>query len=311
MNRRKYQRVIEFARLYYEEKKTQEEIAAMFNISRSSVSRGLKLAEDIGAVQVRVINPFSNFFELGEALKARFGLEHVVIAPAVDQSYEVRRREIGYAAASFFETILSVDAVVGVTWGSTVAEMAFALQPQENINAKFVQMLGAGGHVVAPAHVNEITRRIAEAFRSDWFLFPAPAVVENEAIKNVLVKEESVAAVLDMCRRADVALVGIGTPDHRSGAVNLGHISLDEMKTVAVRGAVGEICYRFFDIEGKPCETDLEKRVLGIGLEELRSIPTRIGIAGGEHKVSAILGALRGQYVNVLVTDEITARCLL
>jgi dihydroxyacetone kinase-like protein len=36
-----------------------------------------------------------------------------------------------------------------------------------------------------------------------------------------------------------------------------------------------------------------------------------VGVAGGAEKVPAILGALRGGYVKVLVTDTITAQAVL
>jgi DNA-binding transcriptional regulator LsrR (DeoR family) len=36
-----------------------------------------------------------------------------------------------------------------------------------------------------------------------------------------------------------------------------------------------------------------------------------VGVAGGEEKVAAILGALRGGYLNVLITDSVTAQAVL
>ncbi len=308
---RKYEQIIEYARLYYEEKKTQDEIAAMFNVSRSSISRGLKLAQDIGAVKVRIIDPFSDFSELAYSVRQRFNLAKVIIAPVIEDSYEIRRREIGHAAASYFADALEEGSTVGVTWGTTVAEMAAALSVGRQISVKFVQMLGAGGNAVAPTHINEVTRRIAEAFRSDWFMLAAPAVVDNASVCKALMREELVASVLDMGRDADFALIGVGTPDHHSGAVALGYISEEEMAAMREKGAVGEICYRFFDINGEPCRTGIAERVIGVSLEELCAIPTRIGIAGGDNKIEAILGALHGGYINVLITDDLTARGLL
>jgi len=35
-----------------------------------------------------------------------------------------------------------------------------------------------------------------------------------------------------------------------------------------------------------------------------------VGIAGGKHKLSAILGALRGGWINVLITDQFTAQAI-
>lgn len=307
----KHLHAIELARLYYEEKRTQEEIAAILGVSRSSVSRGLKLAHKIGAVQRRVVNPFNDFSGLAQSLQERFRLKRVHIASVADESDEAKKRQIGYAAASLLETMLAVNSVVAVAWGSTIAEIVAAAQPSREVSAKFVQMLGTAGSIVAPEHINEVTRGLARVFRADWLHLPAPAIVDNEHTMAVLMEEQLVSEALDMCRKADIALVGIGTIDENNGAVTLGHMTACEMAGMRAAGAAGEIGYRFFDLEGRPCPSRLDGRIMGIDLEDLRSIPTKIGVAGGEHKIEAILGALRGRYVNVLVTDEITARGLL
>ncbi len=56
--------------------------------------------------------------------------------------------------------------------------------------------------------------------------------------------------------------------------------------------------------------SSLCRRVVGIPIEQLVGIERRVGVAGGRTKFDAILGALRGQYVNVLITDHITAQKL-
>jgi DNA-binding transcriptional regulator LsrR (DeoR family) len=76
-------------------------------------------------------------------------------------------------------------------------------------------------------------------------------------------------------------------------------------------GAVGDICLRFFDSAGDLVPSDLDDRVVGIDAHTLRKIPRRIGIAGGESKHQAIHAAVVGGWINVLVTDTVTAAALL
>ena len=76
-------------------------------------------------------------------------------------------------------------------------------------------------------------------------------------------------------------------------------------------GAVGDVCLHFFDGEGKPVETPLDERVIGMSLEQLRHAKRTVGIAGGKRKLAAIRGALRGKWINVLITDRATAEGLL
>ena len=40
-------------------------------------------------------------------------------------------------------------------------------------------------------------------------------------------------------------------------------------------------------------------------MEHIR-MPRVIGLAGGHEKVEAVLGALRGRYIDILITDELT-----
>ena len=60
-----------------------------------------------------------------------------------------------------------------------------------------------------------------------------------------------------------------------------------------------------------PLTDELHRRIVGIELDALRGIEQVIGVAGGEAKAEAILGALRGGRVNVLVTDDAAAQRVL
>ncbi len=305
---RKHIQAIEVARLYYEEGRTQADIAAEMGVSRATVSRSLRLAHEIGAVQIRVVDPHSDCSELSEEVKTRFGLQRAIVVPVFEDSPETIKRNIGSVAADYLARIVKPGSVIGVSWGTTIATLVAALRPRKRTGVKIVQLLGADGCSVDPAHINEVARGIAEAFRGDWYLLPAPGVVHDEAIRDALLQEASIEAMLEMCRQADIALVGIGACDSSSGTVHLGYLTPEEIGKMREDGAAGEICYRFYDINGQTLESQLENRVVGITLEDLSSIDTRMGIAGGLGKAEAILGALRGRYVNVLVVDEITAR---
>jgi DNA-binding transcriptional regulator LsrR (DeoR family) len=75
-------------------------------------------------------------------------------------------------------------------------------------------------------------------------------------------------------------------------------------------GAVGDICLRFFDERGQPVSSALDGRVLGIPADLLREIPRRVAVAGGQRKFAAVRAALRGGWLNALITDLGAARRL-
>ena len=83
-----------------------------------------------------------------------------------------------------------------------------------------------------------------------------------------------------------------------------GHINIVDSEKLISEGAVGDICGSYIDINGHLCHSTLNDKMIAISLEELKRIPTVIGVAAGEKKADVILGALRGRYIDVLITDE-------
>ena len=74
---------------------------------------------------------------------------------------------------------------------------------------------------------------------------------------------------------------------------------------------MGDLLSHFMDKNGQLIAADLEDRLLSLSLDKLRQLDNVIGVAGGLGKTDAILAALRGQYLDVLITDEDTALRLL
>ncbi len=109
-----------------------------------------------------------------------------------------------------------------------------------------------------------------------------------------------------------IALVGIGDIEPSKLLTLSGNVfSLEEQEELRGKGAVGDILLRFFDKNGKPVKGPLSNRVVSMSLEQLTRTNRAIAVAGGPRKFKAISGALRGKWINVLVTDRRTAERLL
>jgi DNA-binding transcriptional regulator LsrR (DeoR family) len=93
--------------------------------------------------------------------------------------------------------------------------------------------------------------------------------------------------------------------------LSTGYITPQEQEALGRAGAAGDICSRFYDLVGRRIQLDLADRTISIDLDILKGLDYSIAVAGGAHKVPAILGALRGRFINVLITTEETARLLL
>jgi DNA-binding transcriptional regulator LsrR (DeoR family) len=114
-----------------------------------------------------------------------------------------------------------------------------------------------------------------------------------------------------MAKAADLALVGVGQVGTDAFLLHQGCINGHDMTELESAGAVGDILGRFYRLDGSPVLTEFDERIVGVDLDDIRSIGNVVAVAAGPGKVRAILGALNGGYIGTLVTDADTARSVL
>jgi DNA-binding transcriptional regulator LsrR (DeoR family) len=174
-----------------------------------------------------------------------------------------------------------------------------------------VQILGGVGNPAAEAHATRLTSRLAQLINGDAVYLPVPGVVATEAARNVLYADGVVRQAVDLFDHVTTALVGIGAMDPSPLLAQSGNIfSPQEMGLLRQKNAVGDILVRFFDKGGRLVESGLEKRVISMDLNQLSKVNRAIGVAGGSRKYAGILGALKGHWINILITDRTTAEKL-
>jgi len=108
-----------------------------------------------------------------------------------------------------------------------------------------------------------------------------------------------------------MSVVGIGSMSDQATIVKNGIFNANDFTVLKLQGAVGDILSHFMDKNGRLVAMDQEGRLMSTGLEDLRKLENVVGVAGGPSKADAILAALRGGYLDVLITDEETAQTLL
>jgi DNA-binding transcriptional regulator LsrR (DeoR family) len=173
---------------------------------------------------------------------------------------------------------------------------------------KVVQVLGGLGNPAAEAHANHLVTRLARLVNGEPCFLPAPGVVGAASSVNVLLKDPYVQQTTNLFNKLTISLVGIGSIEPSSLVASSGNVfSRKELQEIRSRGAVGDICLRFYDANGQEIRDPAGNRVIGIDLDTLAHIPRAVGIAGGHRKYAAILGALRGKRINILITDQFTA----
>jgi DNA-binding transcriptional regulator LsrR (DeoR family) len=295
------------ARMYHEEGLAQREIALRLSLSQSRVSRLLRRAVDSGVVRTVVVPPPEVHVALEDALRARFGLLDAVVVD--DDSLTA----LGGAAASYLDATVATGDRIGIaSWSAALMATASAMSsPVAARAAEVTQLVGGVGNPAVQFRATGLTARLAELTGAKAVPLPAPGLLREASLRDALVRDPSVAGVMAGWDRLTLALVGIGGLAPSALLEQSGNaICASELEDLRERGAVGDICFRFFAAEGDVVSSPLDARVLGIAAETLVAIPRRIGVAGGPQKYPAVRAALRGGWINVLITDAASAHRL-
>jgi len=298
------------ARMYYEWEKSQAEIARQLGLSQATVSRLLSRSKEEGIIRISVNLPNGVYTELEETLVKKFGLQDAIVVDSLEDNERMIQRDLGAATAYYLESAIRPNEVIGISsWSATLLAMVDALHPApRKPGVKVVQILGGVGSPSVEAHATRLTSRMAQLVNGEAIYLPVSGVLATEAARDILVADEVVQQAITLFDHVTTALVGIGAIDPSPLLAQSGNIfAPQELDLLRQEKAVGDILLRFFDENGKLVETGLEKRVISMSLEQLSKVSRAVGVAGGSRKYAAILGALRGRWINILVTDHFTA----
>jgi DNA-binding transcriptional regulator LsrR (DeoR family) len=297
----------DIARRFYLGEESQTEIARDLGLDPSTVSRHLKRAREEGVVHIEIRSPRRQDIDLGRAVAQRYRISRVVVAPAgadLDDAF-------GPIAAEFVGGLLRSGMSLGVSWGRTLAAIIRHLRPGLVADLSIAQLAGGVNDPTAGIQGNELVREMAELFPESLVHYlHAPSIVGSTDACDALLADRTVQAALDAGRASDLALVGIGQMDAGSTLFQGGHVGPEDWARLLEAGAVGNMNARFFDAAGTPLPL-LEGRTMAIAWPDLKAIPTVIAAAVGRERVGAIRGALATGCVDILITDDATARRLL
>ncbi len=295
------------AKLYYIEGKNQQTIAKELNIARPVVSRMLNEARAKQIVSISVAYPWKSRI-LEKELLNRFSLRDAQILIPTASELTGRLQELGIVAADYLLSIIEKDSTIGISWGKSLREMINNIKDTDLPHVKVVQLIGASGTEVVSSDGPRFAQMLSEKFNCQSYYLHAPLVVETEMVRDALLQDPGIKKALHMGASADIALVGIGcTVENNYSLLRTGYIDSEQLKDLADKGAIGDICARHFDINGHAIDTSLSRRTIGIQIDQLKNIKTVIGVSGDKAKSKAIYAALKGKFLDVFITDAETA----
>lgn len=299
------------AEMYYLEGKRQSEIAHLIGLTTSMVSRLLTEAHQRKMVDIHIRRPLQSDYALENALKEQFNLQTVCVVTVRNHEFTFLKY-LGAAGAQTFKRFLAPDSTIGIAWGTTLSVLADELEVAVPVPSKLVELVGAMGSRNSEYEGHGIIMRLAEKLGAEHYILNAPFLCSNAETAQALLKDDILSKPLGMARQAQIALMGAGSLEIPYATIyRYGYFSVDQFEELTRVGAVGNVCGLYYDINGQEACADFCDRLITINKNDLLCIPIRIGVAGGVDKAKPILGALRGGYFNVLVTDSLTAQQVL
>ncbi|GAB4263081.1 DeoR family transcriptional regulator [Thermincola ferriacetica] len=265
-----------------------------------SDSTGMKVTAEGERLLVQLAEFIKNLHglvETEEFIAQSLGLKKVIIVPGNSDKDGTVKKEMGRAAARFIREILFPGAVMAVTGGTTLREVA-ATMPVGNAPHEITVVPARGGlGEDVEVQANTIAAIIAKKLRGTYRLLHVPDNLKEEAIR-LLVTDQHIKELVAEIKSADILVHGIGNARELSESRG---DSPEETEELISQGAVGEAFGHYFAADGS-----IVKNIhsLGIRLRDLRNISTVIAVAGGEKKAAAILSVLKNNHEDVLITDQ-------
>lgn len=305
---------------YYVRNLSQNEIAARHRISRKKVQRLLDKGREENLVEVKIRFPSRMHGELESALEDKYDLLEAIVSDAAPVDAGNRAllvRNAADMAADYFFRVLSHGMTVSITWSDHVAQMlevashkvgAIREKPKD---VKFVLTLGAVIGSDPDIQTLEAARRLSSAMGGEVYMMMAPSMAATADLRRAFMCEPQIAGILNMARKAGAAFFGIGSMEGDSRQVPMVQKLVPEIAAkLGDLGAVGDINGYFFNENGEPVASELDDRLVGLTIPEIKELPLSVGIATGARKYRAIRSILNGRVLKVLITDVENAKRL-
>lgn len=294
---KKVERMLTVARMYYEQGKTQNEIASAIGVSRPLVSVLLTEARECGIVTITVNDIRVTAELLTERLRARFGVERVVIIPDEDIDDNTNKALAARAYAEIFSSE-NENARLGVGWGSMLDKMASYAEGLADVkkgDGRIFPLVGGINSVIRSYHTNELVRILAlKSGKRPAFLY-IPALLDTNADLELTKRTEPYALIEKEWRAMEQAVVSLSNfPSYPDlGVKSFYGDCLTE------RHAVGRILAYYFDVNGRIIRPQ-EETALQIPIDILRRAQVT-ALCSGQVKPEAVAGALRLGIINTVM----------
>ncbi len=304
-------KMLKIVTMYYEQGLTQAIIAKKMGISRPVISKILQQAKESGVVSISIKDESAYAVELGLRLEQKYQLDDVIVIPTNEQKQSQSvKKEVSRIAAFYLKERLNVEMNIGLSWGTTLADMIDEMPYSSFPTINIAPLVGGVSSEHLYFDTNHLVFRLAEKLNSRCQYFYAPALAESIELATVLNKSQLVSKALEQAKNVDFAIIGVGNPNESSTWKRLGYIEANELQIIKETGVKGDAVASLFDKNGQTVNNEISQRMLGIKVEDLVNIPDVMVIGCGEEKAEGIKPLLIGRCCSILVIDQTIAEAL-
>lgn len=294
--------------MYYIAGQNQSEIATRLGTSRPVVQRLIAAAKEEGIVSIGLHHPVANCLDYAQLLQEKYQLHECNIVPVYSEDSILDSVAFGcYQVMSRFlraDTPKIIGIGSGFTLKKTIQRIDFNCK-----NARCVALISAMDENGQCNYYDDVPLLLARKLEAKYSQWPAPRYAQTNDEHAMWCSSRLFNNVSELANQADVIFVGVGPLGEQSPIYKDGFINRAQLDELTALGSVGEILGRFIDASGNVVNSEINQLITSY---DIRKNPCpRIGVACGDYKRPAILAALKGGWINSLVTDEHTARWLL
>ena len=307
MNRHQLGKV---ARQYYLENFTVRQIADKLNVSMSTVSRMLTRAKREHIVEITIHDVHADFRNIEIELESAFEIKECVVVPASEKT-ESMYSDMARAVAEVFERFIHNNTHLGVSWGETLKAIGDNLPVSRPKHVHVVPIIGAMGTIETGIYPNSIAKSFADKLGGVSYLINSPAILGSKKMRNSVLRDRNFARVNAIWNKIDVVLLSVSNLERDASVSKFRIFSSQELEYLRSIGIVCATNFNMLNAEGQPVGQKISDRIINMDMGRLRKVKTIILAACGASKVEAILAALRGQILDILITDNETAKAVL
>jgi len=302
--------VIEAAWMYHHDGLNQNEIARLLQVSRATIVNYLQEAKERGFIRISLAPEAFTSHQLAQDLRKKFNLQAAFVLPHGIGTDDEALMRVARGAAEWLPSLLNPGDRLGVAWGRTTYEVAEAIE-QTNISGLTVSQL-IGSMATPYGFTAEIcSANIAQSLGASCINLHAPAVLSNPELAAQLRNEPIIRAQLDALSHCNKTIFAAGSCKPNSHIVSSGVATVKDVNWYIEQGAIGVLCGRFIDAQGRQITGELDERIIAVTLDKLQGLEMGMLVSEGADKVAPMLAAIAGGYVTHIVTSNKTAQLML